>query len=151
VKTWPMLVVPASAESRAETSWALSQPVFDGGICVSAEDSGSWTGSLVLLWMEGCIRAMYDVIGNRRVGTERGRGRRKRGRHKRTSVHHHVHRSPREDGGVARGQDLRDQPGAVLLVHVRGGVARDGHDVVDRVRVPVRWEHRAGAQVEHCH
>jgi hypothetical protein len=27
VKTWLMLVVPASAESRAETSWALEQPV----------------------------------------------------------------------------------------------------------------------------
>lgn len=27
-KTWPMLVVPASEESRAETSWALEQPVW---------------------------------------------------------------------------------------------------------------------------
>jgi hypothetical protein len=27
-KTWPTLVVPASEESRAETSWALEQPVF---------------------------------------------------------------------------------------------------------------------------
>jgi len=27
VKTWPMFIVPASSESRAETSWALSQPI----------------------------------------------------------------------------------------------------------------------------
>ena len=26
-KTWPVLVVPASGESRADTSWALVQPV----------------------------------------------------------------------------------------------------------------------------
>ena len=52
---------------------------------------------------------------------------------------------------MARGQDLRDQPGPVFLVHVRGGVARDGDDVVDRVWVIVGREHRAGAQVEHGH
>ena len=69
----------------------------------------------------------------------------KRRDHKRTSVHHHVHGCARENGGVARRQDLRDQPCAVFLVHVRGGVAQDGHDVVDGVWVIVRREHRARA------
>jgi hypothetical protein len=66
-------------------------------------------------------------------------GGRKRRYHKRTSVHHHVHGCARENGGVAWCQDLCDQPGAVLLVHVRGGVAQDGHDEVDGVGVPVGW------------
>jgi hypothetical protein len=85
--------------------------------------------------VEGCIRAACSMRGR-----WDGKGmRRRRGiTQKRTSVHHHVHGRARENGGVARRQDLCDQPGAVLLVHVRGGVAQDGHDEVDGVWVVMR-------------
>jgi hypothetical protein len=67
------------------------------------------------------------------------RGRKeRRDRTKRTGVHHHMHGCSRENGGVAWCEDFCDQPGAVLLVHVRGGVAQDGHDEVDGVWMVVR-------------
>jgi hypothetical protein len=46
-KTWPMLVVPASAESRAETSWALSQPVFVGEMCQWVVWGAAWRVTFV--------------------------------------------------------------------------------------------------------
>ena len=46
---------------------------------------------------------------------------------------------------MTRSELLRHEPGAVFLVHVRGGVAVHGDDVVCGARVEVWGEHGAGA------
>lgn len=56
-----------------------------------------------------------------------------------TVVDHHMHARLWEDRCLARREDLRNEFGAVLLKHVRCGVALDGHNVVACARVIVRW------------
>ena len=103
--------------------------------------------------MFGGLRS-YDVLEKGRewkgVGKGRGATRAEQGRaseqarKKRTSVHHQVHGGSGENGAVAGRQDFCDQARAVLLVHVRGCVAQDGHDEVDGVGVPVGRDEGAG-------
>lgn len=62
-----------------------------------------------------------------------------------------MNRRLRKNRRLARLKMLRGQPRPVLLVHVRRGVAVDGHDVIRRPRVVVHGQHGARAQVEHRH
>ena len=83
---------------------------------------------------EGCC-STWVIHGNTR---DFGLHRHKEGKGALTVVDHHVHASLREDSGLAWGEDLGDESRAVLLVHVRRGVALDCNDVVACAGVVVR-------------
>lgn len=67
-------------------------------------------------------------------------------------VDHSVDRAARENRHLPRRKLLCYEAGTILLDHVRRHVAQDANDVVGGARVEVRWELRAGTEVEcgHC-
>lgn len=69
----------------------------------------------------------------------------------RTSIDHHVHGSSGEKSGFARSEIGGDQMCAVLLPHVRGGVAQGSNNIVGGTRMNMRRQQGAGPQIDHGH
>lgn len=62
-----------------------------------------------------------------------------------------MHGSSGEQSSFAWGEIGRDEMGAVLLPHVRGGISHGGNDVIGSTRMKVGWQHAAGSEVDHSH